>query len=245
MLGYLNPGYFAGGALDLEPKLAQDTIEKLSKQLGLSVIDAALGIHRILNAQMADAIRLVTINRGHDPRKFTLVAFGGAGAVHSAVLARLLHIPRVIVPVKPGTLSAFGLLVADIEYDGVKSFHCAADKVDCGELEAKFRGLEAKGLSRLQAEGHAEDQLSMRRSMDMRYRGQSFELRSPSTLRPTNRRLPRPCSSFIKSTSRSSGIRTPHGRSNWWRYALCIGSPAASQSCFFPRIGEHQERFEV
>jgi len=115
VLGYMNPAHFAAGTLPLYPELAARAVGKLADKLGLSLEEMAIGIHRIVNAQMVEAIKLITIRRGHDPRKFSMLAFGGAGAIHAGEMARQLQIPEVIVPAHPGTLSAFGMLAADIE----------------------------------------------------------------------------------------------------------------------------------
>ena len=113
VLGYLNPDYFAGGSVKLDPALARTTIEReVAKPLGLSVEEAALGIHRVVNATMAEGIRLVSVRQGRDPRDFTLVALGGAGPVHATALAADLNISSIVIPVHPGVLAAAGLLSA-------------------------------------------------------------------------------------------------------------------------------------
>ena len=113
VLGYINPDYFAAGSLKLSPDLARQTIETtIARPLGLSLEHAALGIHRVLNAQMAEAIRLVSIGRGIDPRGYTLLPLGGGGPLHATALARELGIRRIAVPPHPGVLSATGLLFA-------------------------------------------------------------------------------------------------------------------------------------
>lgn len=184
VLGYLNPDYFAGGTMKLDVSLAEQAVGRLASRLGLTVEATALGIHRILNAQMAEAVRLVTVKRGYDPRRFALVAFGGAGPVHAPLVARELGIAKVIVPVSPGTLSAFGLLVADVEYDGVRAFLAREEDSDPAALEQVFRELEDEGFRRLLGEGFAAGDIRVRRSADMRYVGQSFELEIP-TAAPT------------------------------------------------------------
>ena len=108
VLGYLDPDYFAGGKLKLKPELAREAVARIAGRLNLTVEQAALGIHRILNAQMAEGIRLVSIRQGHDPRRFTLLPLGGGGALHACALAEELGITRVLVPRHPGVLSAAG-----------------------------------------------------------------------------------------------------------------------------------------
>ena len=116
LLGYLNHANFAGGSLGLDVRAAETAIGGLARRLGLEVVATAAGIHRVIDARMADQIRLMTIQRGHDPREFTLVLLGGAGPVHGVALAEELDIPDVLVPEAPGVLSAFGLLTAAIEH---------------------------------------------------------------------------------------------------------------------------------
>ena len=123
VLGWLDPAYFAGGAVSLDPTLARAAIERrIARPLGLSVEDAALGIHRVVNAQMVEGIRLVSIRRGLDPRRFTLVALGGAGPLHATALAAELGIGSVLIPRHPGVLSAAGLLAAPIEHEVAIAF---------------------------------------------------------------------------------------------------------------------------
>ena len=138
VLGYLNPKRFAGGHLDLAR--AEAAIARLAERVGLSMIATAAGIHRIVNARMADEIRRVSIQRGFDPRAFALLPLGGAGPVHGGALALELAIPRVVIPDAPGVLSAFGLLVADIEHDQMETFAQRADRVDINKFEDLFRG---------------------------------------------------------------------------------------------------------
>src|SRR5687768_5794616 len=124
VLGYLDPGYFAAGSLQLQPALAHAAIERvIAGPLNMPVAQAALGIHRVLNANMAEGIRFVSVKRGIDPRKFSLVPLGGGGPVHACALARQLDMQRVIVPLHPGVLSAAGLLAAPVEHEAATAFH--------------------------------------------------------------------------------------------------------------------------
>jgi N-methylhydantoinase A len=158
---------------------AREVVTRLASTVGLDLDAMALGIHSIMNAQMAEAVRLITVKRGYDPRRFALVAFGGGGPVHAPLVARQLGIAKVIVPHSPGTLSAFGLLVADIEYDAVRAFLCRDEELDPKALEDVFGDLESEGFQRLQDEALPSDRISVRRSVDVRYVGQSFELEIP------------------------------------------------------------------
>ena len=177
LLGYLNPDYFAGGTLRLEPARSREVIGELARRLGLEPIETALGMYRILVSQMAEAIKLVTVKRGVDPRGFTLVSFGGGGGIYAAAVARELGIEEVLVPRSPGTLSAFGLLVSDFETDGVKTlFVRDAALADVGAVETEYRRLESNGEEELEREGVEGVPVRHRRSAEMRYEGQAYEL---------------------------------------------------------------------
>ena len=136
VLGYINPDYFAAGSLKLSPDLARQTIETtIARPLGVSLEHAALGIHRVLNAQMAEAIRLVSIGRGIDPRGYTLLPLGGGGPLHATALARELGIRRIAVPPHPGVLSATGLLFAPIEHESSVAFPRLLSGLEWSEME--------------------------------------------------------------------------------------------------------------
>ena len=176
VLGYLNPRNFAGGQLTLDVDAAYRAVGGLADRLEMSVRDAALGIHRVVNANMADQIRLASVKRGHDPRRFALVAFGGAGPVHGGPLAADMGIPTMIVPESPGVLSALGLLVAPVEHEHLRTFVSPTSDVDIEDMRDVLAALDAQGLAAMQTEGVARDRISTRYAADMRYVGQSYEL---------------------------------------------------------------------
>ena len=175
VLGYLNPGTFAGG-IPLDVDAAEEAITRVAGRVGLGVIETAAGIHRIVNARMNDEIRRVTVQRGYDPRQFSLVPLGGAGPVHASALAGELGISTVLVPDTPGVLSALGLLVADVEHDQMETFACRADAVDPALLERTFGRLTEQGQEKMRRDGVVADAVEIRRQCDMRYAGQSYEL---------------------------------------------------------------------
>jgi N-methylhydantoinase A/oxoprolinase/acetone carboxylase beta subunit len=144
LLGFLNQQTFAGGSLKIDPDLSVRALERVGAKLGLSAVEAAAGIHRDINSRMADAIRLVSIRRGYDPRDFTLVLFGGAGPVHGGRLAAELSISKMIVPALPGVLSALGLLVAGIEHEQTLTVAVQLHNANAENLEATFELLEAQ-----------------------------------------------------------------------------------------------------
>jgi N-methylhydantoinase A len=162
-----------GGAMKLDRGAAERAIaERVAAPLGLEVEEAALSIVQVANANMADAVRLISIRRGYDPREFALVVFGGAGALHGAALARELAIPTVLVPPNPGITSALGCLLVDIRHDLATMFLAQADTVDVDEVEQEFGRLESEARERLAAEGVPEQDMILQRFVDMRYLGQ-------------------------------------------------------------------------
>ena len=177
VLGRLNPGYFLGGEIALDVEGARRAIEeRCARPLGLDVVEAANGIVEIANAAMVNALHLISVQRGYDPRDFVLVAFGGAGPVHANALARDAEMPTLLVPRSPGIFSATGLLATDLERDASSTVMRRLDALDPGEMEAAFAVLERAGAAELAAEGLAGDAIESRRRIDMRYVGQSYEL---------------------------------------------------------------------
>ena len=162
-----------GGAMTLKPELARNAIESgVAQPFGMSVEEAALAVVKVSNANMADAVRLVSIRRGYDPREFALVAFGGAGALHGAALARELSIPTVLVPPNPGVTSALGCLLVDIRHDLTMMYQKALDAADPAEMNALYQDMEADASAHLALEGVAPDQVVLERTAAMRYLGQ-------------------------------------------------------------------------
>jgi len=169
-----------GGAMTLDRAAAGRAItEHVAEPLGLDLVQAADAVIQVANANMADAMRLISIRRGYDPRDFCLVAFGGAGPLHGAALAEELSIPTVLVPPSPGITSALGCLLVDVRHDLSAMFLAHVDSVDLDALEAEFAKLEAEGRERLVAEGVPEEQMDVQRLVDMRYLGQWRSLTVP------------------------------------------------------------------
>lgn len=179
VLGYLDPEYFLGGAQQLDMEAAWKAIKGIATHLGLSVHETALGIHRIVNAKMADAIRLASIKRGHDLRQFSLMVFGGAGPVNGGPLATELGIDRCIMPRSPGVLSALGLLVSNIEYDNAQTFLEPLASADVPRGNEILERLTISGLKQMVSDGFSETDCEVHYSADMRYVGQSSELEVP------------------------------------------------------------------
>lgn len=172
LLGRLGPS-LVGGDVSLNIGKAEVAIRKyIAKPLGLEPREAANAIIQVANANMADAVRLVSIMRGHDPRDFALVAFGGAGALHGAALAKDLSIPTVIVPPHPGVTSALGCLLVDIRHDLAFTYFANASEANPKKIEEIFQELEQEARKLLGAEAVAPDEVILHRAIDMRYLGQ-------------------------------------------------------------------------
>ena len=174
----------AGGKIVLDPALAAAAVDEVAASFGLTREAAADAIIRVANANMSDAVRLISISRGYDPRDFALVAFGGAGALHGAAIAKDLSIPAVIVPPNPGVTSALGCLLVDVQHDFSESYFAAADDADPAAIEAEFGKLETLALERLAHEGVASADIVLQRSIDMMYQGQwrSLGVAAPSPI---------------------------------------------------------------
>jgi N-methylhydantoinase A len=176
LLGYLDPRAVLGDAIRLDPEASARAIEPLARRYGLDLSAMAQGILEIANATMMRAIRLVSVQRGHDLRDFTLLAYGGAGPLHAGRLARLLHIPRVVVPILSGTFSALGCLVADVRYDQVRTFLSPLGGLDPARLAEAFGLLQAQAAEQLRGDGLDPAAVTWERGLDLRYVGQKAEL---------------------------------------------------------------------
>lgn len=179
-LGYLNPDYFLGGEMKLDMSTVERAIDgKLAKPLGLSTLEAAVGIHDVVNENMAAATRMHLAEKGRDPRRYAMIAFGGAGPVHAYNLARLLKLGRLIVPLGAGVTSALGFLVAAPAIDYVRSYVSRLEQIDWPQLNALFEEMEDEARDLLIESGARPDEIAMARSADMRHVGQGFEISVP------------------------------------------------------------------
>lgn len=177
VLGYLNPDYFLGGEMSLDADAARAAIERdVARPLGLEAMEAAWGIHEIVTAQMAQAARAVTINRGKDPRLFALVPFGGAGPVHGARLALMLGCPKVVFPRAAGVESAVGLLMAETSLDLARTQVVDLEDRSIDAINALYDDLIAAAQAQLSGSGVAEDKQRLTASCDMRFAGQGYEI---------------------------------------------------------------------
>ncbi|MGQ9801565.1 MAG: hydantoinase/oxoprolinase family protein [Candidatus Saccharicenans sp.] len=178
-LGRLDPEFFLGGRMKIYPERSQKALEAIARKIGRSLVETALGVVDIANASMEKAIRVISVERGYDPRQFTLVSFGGAGGLHAVEMAEHLRIPRVIIPRLAGVLSALGLLMADAVKDYSRSFLHLAQKTDPAELEKAFNQMTEQAAADLAEDGFDAAEVLMERQLDLRYQGQSHELSIP------------------------------------------------------------------
>jgi N-methylhydantoinase A len=174
VLGRLDPGYFLGGRMRLDLDLARDALDGLAGELGMDDLELAASIVAIANENMANAIKMISLERGHDPRKFALLGFGGAGPLHAAAVAASLDIPEVIIPMFPGVFSAVGLLMADLRVDKIWTQAFRSSDVDSDRVQAQFERITRRALEELNTEGFVGVP-TIQRSVNMRYLGQNYE----------------------------------------------------------------------
>ncbi|MBX6374644.1 MAG: hydantoinase/oxoprolinase family protein [Acetobacteraceae bacterium] len=179
VLGTLHPTHLLGGRMPIRRDLSVAAIERLAKRLDMDTMATAQGILSVVTANMAKAIRVISVQRGHDPRDYTLIAFGGAGPLHAARLAKELEMRRVLVPRNPGILCAMGLLLTDLRADFASTRLTALDEGALGPMEAAFAALEAQAARWFEQEEIPEAARRVNRTVDMRYAGQNYELAVP------------------------------------------------------------------
>jgi len=180
VLGYLDREALLGGGLPIDAAAAHAAVEcDIAAPLGLSVSDAAAKIVEIVNANMAEALRIVSVERGHDPRDFALIAFGGAGPVHAAFLAEELAVAEVIVPPAPGAFSALGLVATDLKRDYARTFYADLSTADPDRIAAALADMMAQATAMLEAAQVPPERRAFERAADVRYRRQAYELTVP------------------------------------------------------------------
>jgi N-methylhydantoinase A len=177
VLGLLDPGRFLGGRRRLDPAAAEAAVSRIGKALGIGHDEAAAGIYRLINLAMADGVRLMTVRRGVDPRRFALLSFGGAAGLHAVEVARDLDIPRVVVPTVASVLSAWGMLSTDLRYEAVRSHVGDGRRLDGASLRGIFADLELEATGRLRT--WFDGPVRVRRSAEMRYGEQVYEIDVP------------------------------------------------------------------
>ena len=177
--GRINPAYFLGGEIALDERRAREALQPIARHFGITVEEAALGVIRLANANMVNALKLVSVHRGYDPRDFTLVAFGGGGAMHAPALAEELRINRVLIPTNPAVFSAWGMLMTDLRYDLIwTSIRRTQKAVDDG-LDRMWSTLEHQAREYFTQQSVASSRLVFQRFADMRYAGQEHTVKVP------------------------------------------------------------------
>ena len=187
ILGYLNPHHLVGGEVPLNADKARRVFaEKVAEPLGLSLEHAAFGAHQIAASNMMRAIRAVSSERGRDPRRYSLFAFGGNGPLFAASMAKSLGMSRILVPPSPGLFSAFGLLYADVEHHYSRTLRRVLRTADPAELQEGWAALEEQGRQQLADEGFPEARMNLKRAANMHYAGQIYELSVDAPSRPVD-----------------------------------------------------------
>jgi N-methylhydantoinase A len=239
VLGYLDPSFFLGGRMRLDVNAARRAIEqRVAQPLGLSLTDAAWGIHRVVNENMAAAARIHGIERGKDLRAYPLFAFGGAGPVHAWAVGRILKVPRVLVPFGAGAISAWGLLVAPLAFDFVRTASQRLDQADWSQINRLFEEMEAEGREILNGAGIATADITFRRTAEMRYVGQGHEVEVEVPRETLGAASLGELTSRFETAYRTLYSRTPLGVSIEalnWRLVVIGPRPDISMSASDPR----------
>jgi N-methylhydantoinase A len=179
LAGRINPDYFLGGEIPLDVRKAEAAMRPIAEAFKVSIEEAAMGVIRIADANMINALKLVSVRRGYDPRDFVLVAFGGGGAMHAGALMRELRVKKVIIPTEPAVFSAWGMLMTDLRRDYIRTQIVRTDQVAPEHLDAIYTEMEAQARQDLAAEHVAKGEMEIQRFADMRYKGQEHTVKVP------------------------------------------------------------------
>jgi len=262
-LGYLDPHFFLGGEMQLDPKLAEAALrEKIAGPLNLSLERAAWGVHEVVNENMANASRIHAVEKGIDPRRFSLVAFGGAGPVHAYQVAEKLRLETIVVPAAAGVCSAFGFLLAPMSFDLSRSYITRLEELQWGRLNSIYAEMEAKGRELLLDAGVALPDMQFVRSADMRYAGQGFEI---SVAHPAGQYGPGQLEEFRRAFEKdyqdiyqrlcpeipiegvnwrlvATGPRPQIGAGTWWSRGASLGEALKGRRrIYLPGPGRYEE----
>ena len=212
LLGYLDPGFFLGGRMRLDVDAAARAVEeRVARPMGLTLTEAAWGIHRVVNENMAAAARIHGIERGKDLRAYPLFAFGGAGPVHAWNVGRILRVPRVLVPFGAGAMSAYGLLAAPLAFDFVRTAPQRLDAAHWDQVNRLLAEMEAEGRAVLRGSGLAEADIRVRRTAEMHYVGQGHEVECELPAGPLAAASLGAITGAFEAAYRALYSRTPHG----------------------------------
>jgi N-methylhydantoinase A len=244
LLGYLDPAFFLGGRMRLDPDAAGRAVEnKIAKPMGLSLTDAAWGIHRVVNENMAAAARVHGIERGRDLRAYPLFAFGGAGPVHAWHVGRILKVPRILVPFGAGAMSAYGLLAAPLAFDFVRTAPQRLDAADWTQINGLFDEMESEGRGILRGADVPDGDVRIRRTAEMRYAGQGHEVEVELPLGALDDGSLAVITAAFETAYRALYSRTPLGvpieALNW---RVVVSGPVPEISVSGPKSGAAQTR---
>lgn len=234
LLNWLDPSMFLGGDMAIDPALSKKAVqERVADAFGMDLIEAAVAIEKIAVANMCNAVGLVSTQKGYDPRDFALVAFGGAGPLHAAHVAKTMSIPRVVVPPWPGINSALGCLLVDVEHDLSQTTIASASEDIVEDLEERFGSMEAEMERRLRTEGIADDRMVVERSLNMRYTGQWRHLTIPAP-RPLEKTLQSVVEEFHRQHQRAHAYSDPER--DVQIYGLRVTGRGVMAKPTFPRV---------
>jgi N-methylhydantoinase A len=177
VLGFIDPNYYLGGEITLHVEKSIAAVDNLARRLGISRTEAADGIFRIINTNMLNGLRVVSVEKGHDPRHFSLLSFGGAGGCHCTAIIEELEIDRVIIPPTAAAFSAFGMLCTDLKHDFVSTIYKPVSEISVKELQRTVSAMEKAGTAAFPAAVRAKGDFWFEYSADMRYRGQGHDIR--------------------------------------------------------------------
>jgi N-methylhydantoinase A len=181
--GRINPEYFLGGSLTLEAYLSRNSLNPIAGAFSISTEEAAMGVIRIADSAMVNALKLVSVSRGYDPRDFILVAFGGGGPLHAASVIREMSLKKAIIPQIPGVFSAWGMLMSDLRQDFIKTLILRTDRITPGDIEEMFAGMEEQAMKLMMEQNIGKSRIVFRRFADMRYTGQEHTVKVPLAAR--------------------------------------------------------------
>jgi N-methylhydantoinase A len=179
LAGRINPDYFLGGEIPLKVDIAQEAMSPVAKAFNISIEEAAMGVIRLADSNMVNALKLVSVRRGYDPREFIMVAFGGGGAMHAGALTRELKVKKAVIPTNPAVFSAWGMLMTDLRQDFIKTFISRTDQIDPATFTSFFSDMETQALDLMKEQNISEDQIKFQRFADMRYMGQEHTVKVP------------------------------------------------------------------
>jgi N-methylhydantoinase A len=213
--GRINPAYFLGGEIPLDVEKARGALAPIGNAFDVDVEGAAMGVIRLADASMVNALELVSVRRGYDPRDFALVAFGGGGGMHAAALMRELQVRKVIIPPNPGVFSAWGMLMADPRQDAIRTRVQRIDRADAVEVDAIYAEMEAAMAASLLGQGVDPGALLFKRFADMRYLGQEHTVK---VALPAGRSPSRSCRRLRRASTRGTSMRTRSGSRRRWSW---------------------------